>query len=224
MNVLVVGVFLSDRPNTQEHLVGAFGSSNEHTVDQRWIEMTEAVKTPKYPALNSLLNDRDQFDYVIVSDDDIRFDQGWLDSYIAVQHELGFSLAQPARTRESHFWYELNRQHPEMLARQTRFVEIGPLFSVSRTGYPHIFPFDERSPQGFGYEFIWGHRLQQEKLKQGIIDAYPVDHTFRPHGETFDYAQAERDMAALLPDEPHLSREECLVELFAYPLALAVPE
>lgn len=224
MKILAIGIYLSDRPNTHDHLKQIFGSSSEHAVTQRWIEMTEETKEPKYSALNSLLTDLEQFDYVIVSDDDIRFDPGWLDSYIGVQHELGFAHAQPARTRGSYFWYELNRQQEGMLARQTRFVEIGPLFSVSRIAYPHIFPFDERSPQGFGYEFIWGFRLMNEQLRQGIIDAYPVDHSFRPHGETFNYGQAERDMAALLNEEPHLRREECLVELFSYPLTLMVPD
>lgn len=224
MKVLVVGLYLSDRPNLHAHISEHFGSSEEHIVTQRWIELTEETKEPKYPALNRLLFDVERFDYVIVSDDDIRFDVGWLDSYLAVQHELGFVLAQPARTRGSYFWYELNRQQEHMLARQTRFVEIGPLFSVARVAYPHIFPFDERSPHGFGYEFIWSYRLKAEQYRQGIIDAYPVDHSFRPHGETFDYRQAEHDMAELLGDEPHLRREECLVELFSYPLALAVPD
>jgi hypothetical protein len=31
-------------------------------------------------------------------------------------------------------------------------------------------------------------------------------------------------MAELLADEPYLSREECLVELLAYPLTLALPD
>lgn len=224
MRILVLGAYLTDRPNTHAHLQQVLCSSKEHQVTQRWVKLSEETKKPKFPLLNKQLKDLDKFDYVIVSDDDIRLDHDWLDSYIGAQREVGFALAQPARTRGSYFWYELNRQQPEMLARETRFVEIGPLISIARVAFPHILPFDERSPHGFGYEFVWSYRLKADQLRQGVIDAYPVDHSFREHGRTFDYREAERDMATLLEAEPHLRREECLTELFAYPLALAVPD
>lgn len=224
MKIHVIGVYLSDRPNTHDHLVEAFGSSKEHIVNQSWIEMTEDTKQPKYTTLNSLLYNVDEYDFVIVTDDDTRLEDDWLDSFIGVQHELGFALAQPALTHNSHHSYDFNLRHYELLARETLFVEIGPLFSVARSAYPHIFPFDKRSPEGWGYDLIWPYRLRQEHLRMGVIDAYPIDHSFRPQGLTYDYGTADSDRNTLLAEEPHMEKAECQVEIKSYPLTLMVPD
>jgi len=224
MNILIVGIYLSDIPNTQEHLAGVFGASQEHEVEQRWMEMTEATKEPKYPALNRLLKDVEKFDFVVVTDDDTNLAEGWLDSYIAVQKQLGFALAQPAHLPGSIHTYPINSRHDDLLGRETRFVEIGPLFSVARVAYPHIFPFDKGAEQGWGLDLIWPYRLKEEHLKLGVIDAYPIMHNMRPQGLTYSYDLAHIDRSELLQDEPHLPVHEAQVEVMAYPLMLAVPD
>jgi hypothetical protein len=224
VNILVVGIYLSDIPNTQEHLSGVFGASREHEVEQRWMEMTEATKEPKYPALNRLLADVERFDYVIVTDDDTNLAPDWLDSYIAVQNQLGFALAQPAHLPGSIHSYTINDRHSDLLGRETRFVEIGPLFSVARVAYPHIFPFDDRAEQGWGLDLIWPYRLAVEHLRLGVIDAYPILHQMRPQGLTYRYDLANADRDELLRDEPHLAVADAQVEVMAYPLMLAVPD
>ena len=223
MNILVIGIYLSDIPNTQEHLAQVFGASQEHEVEQRWIEMTEETKEPKYPALNRLLDDVERFDYVVVVDDDVNLAPDWLDSYIGAQRELGFALAQPAHSPGSIHTYPFNARHDDLLGREVRFVEIGPCFSVARVAYPHIFPFPENAANGWGLDLIWPYRLREEHLKLGIVDAYPVMHT-RPQGQTYSYSEADIDRSELLRENQHLPLHDAQTEVMAFPLRLAVPE
>jgi hypothetical protein len=97
-----------------------------------------------------------------------------------------------------------------VIGRQTRFVEIGPVFSVHRSAYAHVFPFDLTSPMGWGYENVWSWRLEAAGLRMGIVDAVPLDHSMRKPVANYSWDEADRQRTLLLESVPHRDIAECM--------------
>jgi hypothetical protein len=233
LRVLVLGIYLADRPNTADDCVESFASAR-HEVVQRWIALggeppaamagvtADVVleRTPKYELLQRLLDreDLDTFDFVITTDDDVVVQRRFLDSFLPLQAELGFALAQPARTATSFVDHPIVVQQRGLLGRETRFVEIGPIVSVAREAYDVVFPFDEGSSMGWGYENVWAHRIAERALRMGIVDAVPVDHSFRPPVANYNWRETAEEAARFLRSRPHLASADCLRVLEVFPL------
>ena len=222
IRVLVVGIYLADRENFSAHLVERFSESKVLTVVQRWAALkgeapephvrsvTRIVSDaliPKFQLLNQVLEEEDltQYDLILVSDDDILLPQGFLDVYVDAQLQYGFALAQPARALHSYYDHRITLRKPWCKARQTRFVEIGPVFSFTRRAFPLLVPFDSASPMGFGFDFVWPVTLAREGLDMGIIDKVSVDHSFRPQGASYSQAENKAKMMEYLKNTPHLT-------------------
>lgn len=236
--VLVIGVYLADRPNHVRELVVSL-ASDEHEVVQRWVALgnvpadaslagitarTVRVPTPKYALLNRLLDaeDLDEYDYVLVCDDDILLPHRFLDRFLPIQEELGFALAQPARTPNSYIDHPIVTQVPDTLARRTRFVEIGPVVCVARAAFDLIFPHDEGNEMGWGFEGVWTHRLEERGLGLGIVDSLPVDHSLRAPVEHYSWARADQQRTAYLARNAHVPVEQFTTVLERIPLPAAV--
>lgn len=231
--VLIVGIYLADRPNTADHLVRRFSETRRYAIDQAWVGLNGATPddalaaatvqrldgfVPKFVILNRLLERRDwsSYDYIIFVDDDIVVPTGFLDAFLDLQAEFDLALAQPARTRNSYADRKFCRQRRDIRGRQTRFVEIGPLFSVRRDFAPAILPFDESSGMGWGYDFVWPVLAQRANLKIGIIDATPVDHSLRDQATAYSSRDAASAMQAYLDRHEHLTKQQAFVELETY--------
>ena len=117
-------------------------------------------RVPKYVILNELLaaEDLERFDFVVNIDDDIVLPDRFLDQFLPLQARLQFAIGQPARTSNSFIDHPIVEQQRGALARETLFVEIGPVLSVHRCAFDIVFPFDLSSPMGWGYENVWSHR------------------------------------------------------------------
>lgn len=215
------------------HLVKAFSSSRHVDVVQRWTalggaspdaavaSLTVAALTrfePKFLVLNRLLASHGwkDFDYVLFCDDDIVVPKGFLDAFLGYQLHCDFALAQPARTRTSTADRKFVRAMKGVRARRTRFVEIGPLFSVRADLARLILPFDESSPMGWGYDFVWPVIAETAGLRLGVVDATPVDHSLRGQAAAYSSAEASRAMAEYLGRNPHLSKQEAFTVLQTY--------
>ena len=152
----------------------------------------------KFPLLNGLLErgDGSDHDWVVVADDDLRFEHGTLDDLLAVGEAAGFDLLQPAHTELSYRDNEIAVRRPFVVARRTTFVEIGPLFAIARRWRPRMVPFPTDHEMGWGIELEWSD-LEGEGARLGIIDAVPMRHL---HPVGADYAkQAEaRRLSALV--------------------------
>jgi glycosyltransferase involved in cell wall biosynthesis len=222
---LVLGVYLAGKPNTAEHIAATLASSRDLEVRQRWVALggdasdgelgsvtalTVAEQASKYSLLNQLLAEEDlaSYDFVLTTDDDIVLPDGFLDYFIGIQAGVGFDLAQPARTPNSHVDLPIVLQQRGVLARRTLFVEIGPMVSFAREIYDLVFPFDETNRMGWGFENVWSHLLRERGRSQGIIDAVPVDHSIRKPVEHYRWGDADADRARFLARHPHLPLEE----------------
>jgi hypothetical protein len=229
-SVLVLGIYLADRPNTVSHLVRGFAEATRYSVTQRWIALRGALPdpdiaavtvdrigelVPKFILLNRMLSQIDwrPFDYLVFTDDDIVTQRGFLDAFLGWQGQLDLALAQPARTQYSFADRKFCRQRKGIRGRQTRFVEIGPLFSVRRDLAPRIVPFDESSPMGWGYDFVWPVIAESAGARIGIIDVTPVDHSLRGQAVAYSNQAAGQAMQAYLARRRHLSKDEAFTVL-----------
>lgn len=227
--VLVLGVYLADVPTNVDDIVVRLGET-AHSVTQRWVgiggpapsaavgEVTVATlseRRPKFACVNERLAEVDiaDFDYVLVVDDDVVLPYRFLDVYLDLQARLGFAIAQPARTATSFTHLPIVCQQRGVLARTTRFVEVGPLVSFHRSAYPAVFPFDLGSPMGWGYEAVWARRAGELGLTLGILDAVPVEHSLRQTASLYDWEEADQGRTALWRRHEHLAEQDCFVVL-----------
>jgi GT2 family glycosyltransferase/glycosyltransferase involved in cell wall biosynthesis len=223
---LVTGIYLADRPTAVVDIAARLAQPSEWEVQQRWIalggdpptaevaDVTARVArkpTPKFELLNAILADEnlDDYDYVLVMDDDVVVPNGFIDALLTLQRDLGFALAQPARTSNSYIDHPIVEQQRGALARQTHFVEIGPVFSVHRTAYDLVFPFDLTSPMGWGYENVWAYEAEHLGLKLGILDAVPVDHSLRKPVAYYSWHDANGQRDRFLARNDHLPIDQC---------------
>jgi Glycosyltransferase like family 2 len=168
-------------------VVAAVGSSDllERALGElrRSIHHVRVVTGPtggggKFQNLNALLADAPPADWLLVVDDDVVLPSGFLDRFVAVCERLGFDLAQPAQTLASHAAWRFARRRPFSVARQTNFVEIGPVTAFSRAAADVLLPFPDLR-YGWGLDAHWAALAAERGWKLGIVDALPVRHESR---------------------------------------------
>ena len=224
--VLVLGVYMADELNNARAIVSQLAAATAHQVAQRWAALGSSGCSPalqavtalevsepagKFDLLSRLLErtDVEAYDFLLLCDDDVGLPDAFLDRFLSLQSRLGFALAQPARTRGSYIDHPIVAQEPGILARQTQFVESGPIVSIHRSAYRLILPFDLTSPMGWGYENVWAYRLARAGAKMGIIDATAVEHSLRPPKALYDAEQAYEALLRLHEAHAHLPLEDC---------------
>lgn len=228
--ILILGIYMADKKNFASCLVREFAKSELFIVKQAWVSIGESnpksrqlrevtfkvlrEKVPKFILLNRLLAkfNLNNYDYILFTDDDIVVERGFIDKYFFFQSLTGFSLAQPARTIFSELSHRITKIKPGSIARETRFVEIGPLFSMEKAIYSDLLPFDESSPMGWGYDFVWPVIIIKKGLTMGIIDGVPVNHSIRPNRILYSGSMVEAQMNEYLSKNTHLSPLDAFVE------------
>jgi hypothetical protein len=231
--VLVIGIYLADKTNLATHITSEFSNTHDWKVEQQWVclgkrqpdshmarftvKITEEP-SPKFLLLNQMLRSVElhDFEYIIVSDDDIVLPAGFMDSYLALVSCHNFAVAQPARTHDSYIDHRFVEQLDGINARWTRFVEIGPLFSLHRSAFNYFLPFDEASPMGWGNDFVWPILAEKHSLRMGIIDAVPVAHNMRKPVAYYDHGTSVDAMRGYLAGRPHLSKKDAFRILESY--------
>jgi hypothetical protein len=231
--VLVAGVYLADRENAAADIACEIGRSRDWDVDQRWIALGKAqipealapvtawrqpTRAGKFALLNRLLAEVDtgRYEFVLFADDDIVLPDAFVDRYLDLVTRHDLALAQPARTHDSYIDHWIVEQLDGLQARRTRFVEIGPLFSMRRDALHLLTPFSDASPMGWGYDFVWPILVEDAGLRMGIVDATPVAHNLRKPVAFYDNRDAAIAMQAYLADRRSLSRHDAFFIVEAY--------
>ena len=233
-DILVLGVYLTDRKNNAPAILAELQKSRDWAVEQRWVALGIAAPdpdlqmltawhqkkpVPKFVLLNRLLADINlaAYEYLLVVDDDIMLPEGFVDGYLHVVERHNFAIAQPARTHDSYIDHPFVERLDGITARRTRFVEIGPLFSFHHSAFKDFLPFDEASPMGWGYDFVWPRLALDQGLHMGVVDAVAVVHNLRPPVVHYDYNVANAAMGCFLAQRPHLSKKDAffIVESYA---------
>jgi hypothetical protein len=231
--VLVIGIYLAEEANYIEELVGVFTGAAQVDVEQRWVctkgtapsKAVAAVtvrelhaRVPKWQLVNEVISTEDVrgFDYVMVCDDDVLLAKDFVDRFVAEQQSVDFALAQPARTWRSYTDHSIVRRRLFTRARETNFVEIGPVVSFRRDFIRLVLPFSPESPMGWGYDLIWPVVASENGFAIGIIDGVPVDHSLRKRSVLYDHREQRKLMAAYLSDRPHVRFEDLVPAIRTY--------
>ncbi|HEX4963506.1 MAG TPA: hypothetical protein VF173_21940 [Thermoanaerobaculia bacterium] len=223
--VLVVGVYLADKPNNIDSIVSALAAATKYDVHQSWAalgagpsprvrsvtRMTVLSSMPKFALINDLLarHRLDDYEYLILCDDDVELPERFLDRFLTLQEQLDFRLAQPARSSASHIDHPIVEQQLGVLARQTWFVESGPMVCAHRSVFDLLLPFPLESPMGWGYEGVWSLELARRGLKMGIVDAFPIEHRMRRPVTYYRWQEADEGRQRLLQARSHRPLDQC---------------
>jgi hypothetical protein len=233
-SVLVVGVYLAEEENYFDRIAHELDRSSQCRIVQKWAALgkmrldpfTESLTnlitlqpTPKFQMLNRLLVNKEvnDLEYILFIDDDIELPKNFLDDYLGYIRQYDLALAQPARTLDSFIDHPFVGQMPGLTARRTRFVEIGPLFSIRKDLFDPLLPFDETSPMGWGYDLVWPVLVEQKKLRMGIVDATPVTHNLRKPVSHYNFSETQTAMDRYLAVNPHISFDEAFTIIESYP-------
>jgi GT2 family glycosyltransferase len=205
--VLALGV---ERPGS---LMGAARTElarSRHAVD---VVTAPQGDRGKFENLNALIaaHPLASFDWLLVIDDDVALPRGFLDAFLCAAERTGLRLAQPAHRLHSHAAWPVTRRHAGATARETTFVEIGPVTAFHRDTFQALLPFPESLPMGWGLDVHWAAVAAEHGWPIGIVDATPIGHTQRPAGSGYARDAAEAQARAFLqgpPARPYVRRDE----------------
>ena len=102
-------------------------------------------------------------DWLLIVDDDVVLPRGFLDRFVAAAEAFGLELAQPAHAFASHAAWDVTRRRPGVLARRTRFVEIGPVTALSARAAAELLPFPDLR-MGWGLDGAWSAARGRARL------------------------------------------------------------
>lgn len=194
--VLIVGVSVPSRPTALDDIVARL-SVSRHRVDVSTVPMLPKGKFENVDdAIRAAPRVLSEYDWLVVTDDDIDVGPGFLDGYLALARAAGLSISQPAHKFHSFTTYQLTRRRWGASARETRFVEIGPLTVFRADTFDRALPFPP-SRWAYGLDVLWADLAGKHGWRMGVIDGMPVSHT-RPVAGTYDMAAAVEEGRKLL--------------------------
>ncbi len=159
------------------HVVGVARAENLRTVARLRRELTRsrhdvalhfappAAGAGKWANVNAALAAAPlgDADWLLIVDDDVILPRGFLDRFLALAEGFGFELAQPAHAFASHAAWDITRRRPGVLARRTRFVEIGPVTALSARAARELLPFPDLQ-MGWGLDARWSAIAAEHEL------------------------------------------------------------
>jgi GT2 family glycosyltransferase len=215
--VHVVGVARPEHLRTVARLRRELARSR-HAVDLHLV--APAPGAGKWANVNAALRAHpiEDADWLLIVDDDVMLPRGFLDRFVAAAEAFGLELAQPAHAFASHAAWDVTRRRPGVLARRTRFVEIGPVTAVSARAAAALLPFPELR-MGWGLDGAWSADAAARGWPIGIVDVTPVRH-LRPVASAYPRDAAIAEAEAFLDGRAYVTREqagETLAEYRALP-------
>jgi len=145
-------------------------------------------------------------DWLVVADDDVELPPGFLDRFLAVCERFDLRIAQPAHRLHSHAAWPVTRRRPLALARETSFVEIGPVTAFHASTFAALLPFPALR-MGWGLDVHWAALARERGWPIGVVDATPVLHTV-PVAQTYPRPDAVAEARAFLAGRPYVPRAE----------------
>ncbi len=208
--VLVLGI---ERPERRA-LAGAIRAELARSRHHVEVQLCPPGELGKFHNLNRLLaaNPVDGCDWLLVVDDDVVLPHHFLDRLLFLAERFDFQLAQPAHRARSHAAWRVTRRRAGVVARQTPFVEIGPVTAFARPTFPALLPFPDVR-MGWGLEMHWAALARERGWRCGVLDAVAIRHSAAAAGEAYSRAAAIAEGRALLADRPHLTAAEAQTTL-----------
>jgi GT2 family glycosyltransferase len=167
----------------------------------------------KFENLNRLLPDLAPYDWLLVIDDDVALPRGFLDRLLFLAERFAFDLAQPAHRARSHAAWRVTRRRARAVARETPFVEIGPVTAFARSTFPTLLPFPDTLRMGWGLDLHWAALARARRWRCGVLDAVAIAHRVAPAADAYSRESALAEARAFLAERPHLSAREAQLTL-----------
>jgi len=139
--------------------------------------------------------------WTVLSDDDLRFQNGNVVSFVNLCVRADLDLAQPARAVGTQASHEITAAVRLSRARLTTFVESGPLVAVGPRCREQVLPLPESRGMGWGVEIDW-HDLSLDGCRLGIVDSTPIKHLGEWAGD-YDLTEMRRDLLLELEQHGH---------------------
>ena len=116
----------------------------------------------------------------VLADDDVALPRNGLRRTAVVARDMALDIAQPAHTWNSYYTYPFTLARPLMVARQTDFVEIGPVVVVGPRGRAFLESLSDVAPMGWGVDVRWSTGSRARLVRLGIVDLVGMRHLHRP--------------------------------------------
>jgi Glycosyl transferase family 2 len=149
----------------------------------------------------------ERYDWLLTIDDDVVLPRGFLDNLLFLAERLDFQLVQPAHRARSHAAWRVTRRRAGVVARQTPFVEIGPVTAFARATFAKLLPFPDVR-MGWGLDLRWAALARERGWHCGVLDAVAILHAAAPAGDAYSREAAVADARALLATQPYLTAAE----------------
>jgi hypothetical protein len=187
----------------------ALGARGRALPALRDVTVAESLAGGKFENLNAVLEGRAPagHDWLLVVDDDVALLRGFLDRFVAICEALDFALAQPAQTWRSHAAWRVTRRRGGSVARQTRYVEIGPVTAFRADAAAALFPFPPLR-YGWGLDVHWSALAEEHGWRLGIVDALPVRHDQAPVAAGYSHDAAIAEAREFLRERPYVPAAE----------------
>jgi GT2 family glycosyltransferase len=211
--VLVLGVERPDVPNVMAQARAELAASSHHV----GFASVEAGARGKFENLNALLAQHDLagVDWLLVLDDDVRLPGGFLDSFLFLAERFELAMAQPAHRFRSHAGWPVTRRAPGSVARETAFVEIGPVTAFAARTFDVLLPFPPLRA-GWGLDAHWSALAGEHGWRIGVIDATPIEHRLRPVAAAYDRTEAIAEARSFLAGRPYTPASEAARTLVSH--------
>jgi GT2 family glycosyltransferase len=203
--VLVLATEREDAPNLLEAARGELLRSR-HDVD---FAATPVGGRGKFENLNRLLAEHPAagHDWLLLLDDDVALPSGFLDRFLFLAERFALQLAQPAHRHRSHAGWQVTRRRPASLARETRFVEIGPLVALHASTFEVLLPFPPLR-YGWGLDLHWSALARERGWPIGVVDATPIRHGLRRIASSYGREDAIAETRGFLADHEYTPAAE----------------
>jgi hypothetical protein len=203
--VLALAIERTDQPN----VLAAARAELLRSHHEVRISQTDVGGRGRFENLNRLLAETPAqgHDWLLVVDDDVTLPAGFLDAFIFLAERFGFQLAQPAHRRRSHAAWAVTRRRTGSVARETRFVEIGPVVAFQAATFGRLLPFPSLRI-GWCVDLHWSAVARECGWRIGVIDATPVSHGLRRIASSYDRQAAVEEAREFLSGRPYVSASE----------------
>jgi GT2 family glycosyltransferase len=211
--VLVLSV---ERPERRE-LAAAIRSELERSRHEAELRFGTPGGRGKFENLNLLLAAQpvEEYDWLLVVDDDVVLPRGFLDRTLFLAERFDFQLVQPAHRARSHAAWRVTRRRAGAVARQTPFVEIGPVTAFAHTTFAALLPFPDVR-MGWGLDLHWAAVARQNGWRCGVLDAVAIRHCAAPAGSAYSRQAAVAEARALLAERPYVNASEAQTTLVTH--------
>jgi hypothetical protein len=186
---------------------------SRHRVELRRAAPGEAGKFENLNRLLATGSSLAEYDWLLVVDDDVLLPHGFLDRLLFLAERFDFDLVQPAHRARSHAAWRVTRRQARAVARETPFVEIGPVTAFARSTFATLLPFPDSLRMGWGLDLHWAALARARGWRCGVLDAVAIAHSVAPAAGAYSRERAIAEAREFLAARPYLNASEAQLTL-----------